>query len=234
MLHRYNRSADIVPRGLSGYNTKCVKAAKRLLRSIPQRTDIFATVTLCCYCRWFIESALPIVERELSTEGRAPSLITLWLGANDAALPDGTAARQHVPGATYKENLAKIARTFQAKAPQAQILLITPPHVDDAVRQSRSPSGVAERTNAAAGEYARACVETAKSLGLNVLDLYAFFNAMPESERAACLDDGLHFTVKGNRLVDEQLQAKISEALPSLIKQLEAWQLPDFHLWMDA
>lgn len=185
-------------------------------------------------CRWFIESALPVIERELSGEVRSPSLITLWLGANDAALPDGTAARQHVPLAMYKENLVKIVRTFQARAPQAHVLLITPPHVDDAVRKLRSSSGYAERTNATAGEYARACVEVASELDMNVLDLYSFFNAIPESDRAACLDDGLHFTAKGNRLVDEQLQAKISDALPNVVKQLEAWQLPNFHIWMDA
>ncbi|KAG7380596.1 hypothetical protein PHYPSEUDO_006990 [Phytophthora pseudosyringae] len=205
MQHRYNRSADIVARGLSGYNTK-----------------------------WFIESALPVIERELTGEVRSPSLITLWLGANDAALPDGIAARQHVPLATYKENLARIVRAYQAKAPQAHILLVTPPHVDDEVRKSRSPNARAERTNAAAGEYARTCVEAATEIGVTVLDLYAFFNALSESERAACLDDGLHFTAKGNRLVDEQLQAAIGNAFPDLVKQLEAWQLPNFHIWVDA
>ncbi|CAI5744473.1 unnamed protein product [Peronospora destructor] len=205
MQHRYNRSADIIPRGLSGYNTK-----------------------------WFIDSALPVIERELSGEVRPPSLITLWLGANDAALPDGNAARQHVPLAAYKENLVTIVHTFQTRAPEARILLITPPHVDDAVRKSRSPSGCAERTDAAAGEYARACVEVARDLGMNVLDLYSFFHMLPEKDRAACLDDGLHFTAMGNRLVDEQLQTKISKVFPDLGKQLEAWQLPDFRVWIDA
>ncbi|KAG6576528.1 putative isoamyl acetate-hydrolyzing esterase 1 [Phytophthora cinnamomi] len=195
----------LIPRGLSGYNTK-----------------------------WFIESALPVIERELSGEVRSPVLITLWLGANDAALPDGTAAGQHVPVANYTKNLVKIVQTFQASAPNAQILLITPPHVDDSVRKSRSPAGCAERTNLAAGEYARACVEAAGELKVNVVDLYSFFNGMSESERAACLDDGLHFTAKGNRLVDQQVHKKISEAFPEVVKQLEAWQLPDFHIWIDV
>ena len=175
-----------------------------------------------------------MIERELSGEMRPPSLITLWLGANDAALPDGTAARQHVPLAAYKNNLVTIVHTFQTRAPNARILLITPPHVDDAVRKSHSSSGCAERTDAAAGEYARACVEVARDLDMNVLDLYSFFHMLSEEDRAACLDDGLHFTAMGNRLVDEQLQAKISEVFPDLEKQLEAWQLPDFHIWMDA
>ncbi|GMF45230.1 unnamed protein product [Phytophthora fragariaefolia] len=168
------------------------------------------------------------------SNARSPVLITLWLGANDAALADGTAARQHVPVADYKVNLAKIVQAYQTSAPSARVLLITPPHVDDAIRKSRSPAGLPERTNAAAAKYARACVEVADELKMPVLDLYSFFNAMPESERAACLDDGLHFTATGNRLVDAQVHKKIRDAFPEVVQQLEAWQLPDFHIWMDA
>ncbi|RLN63686.1 hypothetical protein BBJ29_005657 [Phytophthora kernoviae] len=167
MLHRYNRSTDIVPRGLSGYNTK-----------------------------WFIEFALPSIEQELSESVRSPNLITLWLGTNDAALPDGDVVKQHVPLAEYTANLTKIVRAFQLNAPSAKILLITPPHVDDTVRQSRSSTNQAERTNAVAGEYARACADVARELELNVLDMYSYFNALPESDRNACLNDGLHFAVK--------------------------------------
>ncbi|KAI9915569.1 hypothetical protein PsorP6_007874 [Peronosclerospora sorghi] len=173
------------------------------------------------------------MERELSGALRSPSLITIWLGANDAALPDGHAAGQHVPLATYKENLVKIIQFFQTRAPKACILLITPPHVDDAVRMARSPSGCAERTNAVTGLYAQACVDVARELNVHVLDMYTFFHTMPDRDRAQCLDDGLHFTAEGNRLVEQQLQAKIVHAFPSLVKQLEAWQLPDFRILME-
>ncbi|KAI9989885.1 hypothetical protein PInf_020176 [Phytophthora infestans] len=166
MQDRYNRSADIAPRGLSGYNTK-----------------------------WFIESALPALERELSGEVRSPCLITLWLGANDAALPDGTAARQHVPLATYKENLATIARSFQAKAPRAHILLITPPHVDDAVRKSRSPIGCAERTNAAAASDG-AMIEDTNNQPLRLL------------EKITTADDGEERMAEA-RLMDSEILEKI-------------------------
>ncbi|RLN98480.1 hypothetical protein BBJ28_00006545 [Nothophytophthora sp. Chile5] len=204
LQHRYHRSADIISRGLSGYNTK-----------------------------WFIEAALPVIDHELSSASCSPALITLWLGANDAALPDGDSARQHVPLATYAANLTEIVRAFQVTAPEASILLITPPHVDDAVRQTGSHSGRAERTNAVAGEYARSCVEVAHELGISVLDLHSFFNAMSVTDRAACLEDGLHFSARGNRLVDEQLRAKIATAFPELERRLNAWQLPNFHIWMD-
>ncbi|KAE8888188.1 hypothetical protein PF005_g21500 [Phytophthora fragariae] len=73
LQNRYQRSADVLPRGLSGYNTK-----------------------------WFIEFALPVIKRELSSGGISPSLITLWLGANDAALTDGPSSRQHVHGNTFQ------------------------------------------------------------------------------------------------------------------------------------
>ncbi|KAG7398104.1 hypothetical protein PHYBOEH_011738 [Phytophthora boehmeriae] len=181
--------------------------------------------------KWFVEFALPTIKRELSE--RSPALITLWLGANDAALPDGESAKQHVPLPTYSANLVKIVQSFRDRAPNANLLLITPPHVDDAVRQSFSPTNRAERTNAMAGEYAQACVEVGRKLDVNVLDVYSIFNSMEESERAECLDDGLHFSTKGNALVFRELQTKIHDAFPELEKSLENWQLPNFHIWFD-
>ncbi|KAL3671277.1 hypothetical protein V7S43_003209 [Phytophthora oleae] len=76
--------------------------------------------------KWFIDFALPVVKNELSTI--SPSLITLWLGANDAALPNGQSSRQHVVVETYAANLEKIIHTLRINAPDASILVITPPH----------------------------------------------------------------------------------------------------------
>ena len=40
--------------------------------------------------------------------GPPPALVTIFFGANDAALPDRSSARQHVPLLEYKENLKRI------------------------------------------------------------------------------------------------------------------------------
>ncbi|KAG7380597.1 hypothetical protein PHYPSEUDO_006991 [Phytophthora pseudosyringae] len=199
LQHRYQRSSDVLARGLSGYNTKL-----------------------------FLEFALPVVTRELAGGSFSPALITLWLGANDAALAHGPSARQHVPLELYAANLAQIISTLRARAPGADILVITPAHVDDAARQMRSKTGRLDRSNAMAGEYARAGVETAAKLGVAVLDAHSFFNAMPARESAACLEDGLHLSARGNQLMDRLLRAKIADAFPALMSRLEVWEIPNW------
>ncbi|KAE9038348.1 hypothetical protein PR001_g5604 [Phytophthora rubi] len=101
------RSIDIVSRGLSGYNTK-----------------------------WYLKYAMPVIHDEITSGNYKPSLVTIWLGANDAALPDGSMSEQHVPIAAYQNNLAKLVQIFKAIAPDAGILLVTPPHVDDEVQKT--------------------------------------------------------------------------------------------------
>ncbi|KAF4131740.1 GDSL-like Lipase/Acylhydrolase family [Phytophthora infestans] len=54
---RYSRSADMIVRALSGYNT-----------------------------RWYLKYAMPGIEEEITRGDYNPALITLWLGANDAVL----------------------------------------------------------------------------------------------------------------------------------------------------
>lgn len=173
----------------------------------------------------------PVIARELET-WLQPALVTVWFGANDAALLDGNCSRQHVPLDDYRANLQAIVALFKAKAPQAKVLLITPPHVDDSRRVDSH--GKHDRTNAAAGQYARACVEEAARAGVPALDLHSFFNAMPEHQRNALLVDGLHFNADGNKVVDKQLRAKVATAFPDLVPRLEKWQLPDWHKFPDA
>ncbi|KAG2502626.1 hypothetical protein JM18_009519 [Phytophthora kernoviae] len=199
LRNHFRRSADILPRGLSGYNTK-----------------------------WFIEFALPIINRELSSGVARPALITLWLGANDAALVDGPSGRQHVPIGVYTTNLIEIIRSLRASAPRADILLITPPHVDDAARRKRSKSERLDRSNSLAGDYARACVEVAKDVDVPVLDLHSWFNAMPPRERSLSLEDGLHLSAWGNRLMERLLRAKIAESFPELMARLHVQDIPDW------
>ncbi|KAG1702459.1 hypothetical protein DVH05_009409 [Phytophthora capsici] len=197
----YSRTADVVTRGLPGYNTK-----------------------------WFLKYIVPTIEREIR-KGMyvTPSLITVWFGANDAALASGYDSKTHVPIADYKENLKKIVSQFWTAAPSANILLITPPHVNDSGRAelAKDQNGTIDRTNAMAKEYARACVEAGASIGVPVLDLNSYFNAMNETARDALLiSDGLHFNSSGNKLVYEQVEKKVAEVFPSLAAKLKSWQFP--------
>ncbi|KAG2790483.1 hypothetical protein PC129_g14788 [Phytophthora cactorum] len=201
----YTRSANVVPRGLSGYNT-----------------------------RWYLKYAMPVIRGEIISGTYTPVLITLWLGANDAALPNGSNSEQHVPIEKYRQNLIMIVREFQALAPDARIILITPPHVDDVARHRRArkhegdKKGVIDRTNEMAGKYAQVCVETAYKLGLPVVNLYSYFNDMPKWRRNNMLGDGLHLNTRGNKLMYDQLMDKIKSEFPDVVHKLERWQLPSF------
>jgi len=183
--------------------------------------------TSCC-CRWFIEFALPVFKRELSGGGLSPSLITLWLGANDAALADGPSARQHVPLETYAANLGHIIEALRASAPNAELLVITPPHVDDAARLRHSETGRLDRSNAMVREYARACAATAGKHGVAVLDLHSLFSSMTARERSLCLDDGLHLSAWGNQLLERLLRTTIANNFPKLMARLEVVEIPDW------
>lgn len=174
-----------------------------------------------------------MIVNELKTGQYTPSLVTLWFGANDAALLAGSEAYQHVTLDDYRKNITLILRTLTPLLPvKAKLLLITPPAVIDAARRAFSTSdrGI-DRTNEAAGEYARVCVEVGKAEGVAVLDLHTFFNASfpQEAERGVLFSDGLHFTSKGNALVAQEVADKINEILgDEELARVDAWQLPNW------
>ncbi|POM81615.1 Isoamyl acetate-hydrolyzing esterase [Phytophthora palmivora] len=205
LQNHYTRSANVVPRGLSGYNT-----------------------------RWYLKYAMPVIRGEIMSGTYTPALITLWLGANDAALPNGSSSAQHVPIANYRQNLIQIVREFETLAPNARIILITPPHVDDMARHRRAMKnkgdrkGLIDRTNEMTGNYVQVCVETAHSLGLPVVNLFSYFNDMPKWRRNSVLEDGLHLNTRGNKLMYDQLLDKIKSEFPDVVRKLERWQLPNF------
>ncbi|GMF64601.1 unnamed protein product [Phytophthora lilii] len=109
LQNEYQRPATVIPRGLSGYNT-----------------------------RWYLNYGIPIIQGEISSGAYMPAFVTIWLGANDAALPNGSSPAQHVPVESYKQNLTTIVQSVKTMAPDTSILLITPPYVDDFVQDKRS------------------------------------------------------------------------------------------------
>uniref|UniRef100_A0A803PA71 SGNH hydrolase-type esterase domain-containing protein n=1 Tax=Cannabis sativa TaxID=3483 RepID=A0A803PA71_CANSA len=62
---------------------------------------------------------------------KPPAAVTIFFGANDAAILGRTSERQHVPIDEYKENLRKIVLHLKECSPTVLIVLITPPPVDE-------------------------------------------------------------------------------------------------------
>ncbi|KAK6924846.1 SGNH hydrolase-type esterase domain, partial [Dillenia turbinata] len=131
-----------------------------------------------------------------------PAAVTIFFGANDAALSGRTSKRQHVPVEEYKENLRKIVHHLKQCSSVMLVALVTPPPIDKRGRMEYAQSLYGdkamkepERTNEVAGVYAKNCVDLAKELGLPVVDL-----------------DGLHLTPEGNSIVYQEVQRVFNEA----------------------
>ncbi|KAF5742329.1 GDSL esterase/lipase [Tripterygium wilfordii] len=197
----FGRTFDIVLRGYSGYNTRWVlKVLDRIFPSVKGGDD------------------------------EAPKAITVFFGANDASVPDGYSAFQHVPLDEYKQNLHSIVSFFKKQWPGTLVILITPPPIDEEARLCNpyieNPLTLPERTNDAAGSYAKACVEVAGECRCPVIDLWTKMQQFTDWKKAY-LSDGLHLTKSGNKVVFEEVLAKLKEEGISL--ETMPFDLPLFH-----
>ncbi|KAH6798053.1 SGNH hydrolase-type esterase superfamily protein [Perilla frutescens var. hirtella] len=147
----------------------------------------------------------------LASEAPPPAAVTIFFGANDAALLEGTGKRLHVPLEEYKENLRKMVQHIKSRSPKTLVVLISPPPIDLEGRQeyARSLYGdkaskLPDRTIEVAGIYAEQCVALAKELGLPSINLWS---KMQETNgwQKKFLSDGLHLTPEGNAVVFGEL-----------------------------
>ncbi|KAL6198339.1 hypothetical protein ACLB2K_028131 [Fragaria x ananassa] len=185
LAHHFSRNVDVVLRGYSGYNTRWAEMV--LERVFPGSQD---------------------------GGGEAPLAVTVFFGANDACLPDRCSGFQHVPLDEYKHNLRSIVSFLKKQWPTTHIILITPPPIDEEARllfpYIENPLNQPERTNEAAGAFAEACVAVARESGLPVIDLWTKMQQFPDWQKAH-LRDGLHLAPRGNRLVFEEVVAKLRD-----------------------
>ncbi|KAI3864317.1 hypothetical protein MKX03_004525 [Papaver bracteatum] len=163
--------------------------------------------------RW----ALFLLQTLLVGYTNPPVAVTIFFGANDAALLGRTSERQHVPVEEYKENLRKIVYHFKELSTAMLVVIITPPPIDEEGRNeyARSLYGdkareLSERTNEVTGVYAKQCIELAKELGVYSINLWS---KMQETEgwQKKFLSDGLHLTAEGNAIVHEEVVRVFSE-----------------------
>ncbi|CAH1440209.1 unnamed protein product [Lactuca virosa] len=191
LAHHFSRTADVVLRGFSGYNT-----------------------------RWAMKVLDKVFPAEMNVgNGRAPLAVTVFFGANDACLPDRCSAFQHVPIDEYSQNLHAIVAYLKNRWPSTHVILITPPPIDEVARllhrYGEIHSDLPERTNEAARNYAKACVTVARECGAPVVDLWSRMHQFPDWGKAY-LRDGLHLTLGGNKIVFEEVIGKLKEVGLSL------------------
>lgn len=157
--------------------------------------------------RW----ALLLLDKIFPLSSKAPLVVTVFFGANDAALLGRSSERQHVPLIEYKENLHQIITHLKNCSDLMLVVLITPPPIDENGRReyARAIYGenaveLPERTNETTGTYAKSCIEVAIESGVPVIDLWS---RMQETVgwQQKYLSDGLHLTPEGNAIVHEEL-----------------------------
>ena len=136
-------------------------------------------------------------------------LLTVWLGANDAAqLP----TRQHVPLERYRTNLRTLVHTVTAQdsprySPETRILLFTPPPVSEALwarrQAAKDPPRVLDRRFEVTRAYADAVREVAAEEGVHSVDVWtAIWTKAGRTEEGLSeyLSDGLHLTANGYKV----------------------------------
>jgi lysophospholipase L1-like esterase len=166
-------------------------------------------------------------------------LMTIFFGANDACVPGHP---QHVHLRTYISSLRSIINYSALKQHKTNVILITPPPVDE--WQLFGGDRTAEHT----AKYARAAQELGQELQLPVLDLWTIFmqkagwqegstGALAGSRDAPrnkvlgeLLEDGLHFTPEGYHLMFDELVQVIQQKLPEHVPEKLPMIFPD---WKD-
>ncbi|KAH8555750.1 SGNH hydrolase-type esterase domain-containing protein, partial [Umbelopsis sp. PMI_123] len=178
----YQRTFDVMNRGYSGYNTDW---ALPILRQI-----------------------LPTVEDQKTSKNRI-ILITIFFGANDAALPF---AYQHVPITRFTENLSEMFNMIQNPNsqfynPNAKIILITQPPVNEVQWKKRCDENgdPMNRTAEVAKAYAEAAREIAGQHQVPVCDLWTELMQLVgedsyKHDLSEFLLDGLHLNSNGNKV----------------------------------
>ncbi|GFO20474.1 isoamyl acetate-hydrolyzing esterase 1-like protein [Plakobranchus ocellatus] len=181
------RRCDIVNRGFSGYNTS--------------------------FCKLMLPSVL---DKQTASETVA---LTILLGSNDSNNKDLN-PRQHCPLEEYKQNLQEMVEFVMSQGvSRDKIILITPPAVyePDWIDECKRNERQSALDNKVTAQYVKACLEVAKEMGTQEVDIYA--EMMKAEDYQKYLRDGLHFTEKGSRLLFSLLQP-IIDSLTSHLPEL--------------
>jgi len=205
LANRYQRRADIINRGMSGYNTKWYLQLPNTDRNLEDCST--SNVALC----------------------------TIWFGANDASLEEWNphhyvSLEEYSENLQLLVEKAKKV----LKNPPILLITAPPVHHGQRFeyqkeRYGDKATGVLERTLENSGKYAEACEKVATKLGLPCLNLWQAMQEEPatttsnnkgdddkDAHWARYLSDGLHFSPAGHDFVFDRLVSKIQQEFPHL------------------
>ncbi|BBN07888.1 isoamyl acetate esterase [Marchantia polymorpha subsp. ruderalis] len=198
-----------------------------------------ADVLLRGFSGWNTRRALELMQemfpKNLPTQ---PSLVVVFFGANDAAVPLKSGAGQAVPLQEFKENLKKIALYLKGLSDKTRVILTTAPPIHEEMRDQycrrimgERAVGKLDRTNENARKYAAACREAAGETGVGVVDLWTSIQQSSPNWGPECLTDGMHLSAGGSKIMFNELCRVIKEAdwVPSLHHESMQGDYPGSH-----
>ncbi|KAF5026065.1 hypothetical protein F66182_1857 [Fusarium sp. NRRL 66182] len=197
---------------------------------------------------------LPDIFPERTASSPKMDYLVLLLGANDAVLEDAI-TKQHVPIDRYKQNLTKIINHPNIAAHKPQILLVTPPPLDEI---KTTPSSIANghkgaiRTSAVSASYSEVARQVAReNPGVVLVDLWKAqmdeaislspgdytaggpWLGSPENGKQGGLDallhDGLHMSGAGYQVFYETIRPLIGKEWQGLADDdRQGFVIPDW------
>ena len=190
LAHRYQRRADILNRGMSGYNT-----------------------------RWFLRYAQDSGVWDEPGNVKLVTIFFGANDASLAKENPHHHVPLDEFQSNIK-TLASLAKEHYGTTAKILLITPPPVHHEQRLafqkqRYKEKATGILERTLENAGKYAAACRELAQELELPLLDLYStMMNA--GGDFGTYLSDGLHFSKEGHDFVLNELLEAISKEFPDL------------------
>ncbi|KAF7725529.1 hypothetical protein EC973_009559 [Apophysomyces ossiformis] len=206
LANAYQRKMDVINRGFSGYNTDWAIPVFRQL--LPTKED-------------------------QAREAASIRLITIFFGANDAALP---ISFQHVPLDRFEENLNTLVSMVRSEDsrfynPKARLILITQPPLNEPQWQKRcEESGdPLNRTWESARAYAEKVRDVGRERDVVVADLWTAITNRCEQENRDLSDflfDGLHLNGNGYQVLYDLLMETIGQHFREIHPDALEMELP--------
>eukprot|EP00429_Kryptoperidinium_foliaceum_P037957 CAMPEP_0176167732 /NCGR_PEP_ID=MMETSP0120_2-20121206/85833_1 /TAXON_ID=160619 /ORGANISM="Kryptoperidinium foliaceum, Strain CCMP 1326" /LENGTH=281 /DNA_ID=CAMNT_0017505399 /DNA_START=21 /DNA_END=866 /DNA_ORIENTATION=+ len=188
LAHHYQRRADVLNRGMSGYNT-------RWYLKYAQESGIWYEPGKIALTAIFFGANDASLEKEnphhhVPLEEYKSNLNTL-VSKTQESFPESQILMITPPPVVHEQRLAYQKERYGDKA-----------------------TGVLERTLESAGQYAEACKDVAKEMELPVLDLYTLMKEVGDFNKF--FYDGLHFNKEGHVKVLDCLLSAIGSNFPAL------------------
>ncbi|KAI8608770.1 SGNH hydrolase-type esterase domain-containing protein [Chytriomyces sp. MP71] len=203
--------------------------ARNLSAAFNRRVDVVNRGFAGFNSLWLTALVDPVL-RELDPASIA--IVSVLVGANDC-VTDGP---RRVPLLSYKENLRSILKRIWTSAPNAKILLATPPPLKSRETESRNLDHCLEYRNAALAVGQTAMLEVPSS-SLRVLDTWSYFTGLGIATIYSGYDpapihdlfeDNVHWNAKGNLLFADAFLRTIKESWPTLSPDSTSLILPSF------